>query len=196
MDESFKDADKSSIKDIKEVLHFAAQVVKSKVEATTNEIIYLVDGVNGRFIPPGGGGVPTRGNVSILPTRRNFYSIDPAAVPTRASWKVGKQLGDRMIERYVKDEGKHPETAVIIVYAGETMKTCGDDVAEILYLMGIKPKWMENSDKVMGLEVIPLEKPAGLKKVEWEKLLRSRLRKIFGKLGGERINYISSPERG
>lgn len=156
LDESFKDADKSSIKDIKEVLHFTAQVVKSKVESTTNEIIYLVDGVNGRFIPPGGGGAPTRGNVSILPTGRNFYSIDPAAVPTRASWQVGKQLGDRMIERYVKDEGKYPETAVIIVYAGETMKTCGDDVAEILYLMGIKPKWMENSDKVMGLEVIPL----------------------------------------
>lgn len=155
--EYFKDCDKKTIDDIEETLHFTAQVVRHKLEATTDEIKYLIEGVNGRFVPPGGGGAPTRGNVRILPTGRNFYSIDPASVPTRASWKVGKQLGDKMIERYIKDEGKLPEAVAIVVYAGETMKTCGDDIAEILYLMGIKPKWMENSDKVIGLEVIPIE---------------------------------------
>lgn len=153
----FNDRDKEKTDDIRETLHFTAQVVRLKLESTTDEMKYLTAGIEGRFIPPGGGGAPTRGNVRILPTGRNFYSIDPASVPTRASWKVGKQLGDKMIERYTKDEGKLPEAVAIVVYAGETMKTCGDDIAEILYLMGIKPKWMENSDKVIGLEVIPIE---------------------------------------
>lgn len=157
LSEYFKAGYKEKTDDIKETLHFTAQVVRLKLESTTDEMKYLIEGVNGRFVLPGGGGAPTRGNVRILPTGRNFYSIDPASVPTRASWEVGKQLGDKMIERYIKDEGKLPEAVAIVVYAGETMKTCGDDIAEILYLMGIKPKWMENSDKVIGLEVIPIE---------------------------------------
>ncbi len=152
-----EEQDKEAICDLRKTLYFAAQVIKPKIESTTDEIKHLIAGVNGRFVPPGGGGSPTRGNVNILPTGRNFYSIDPTAVPTKASWQVGKQLGDNMIERYVKDEGKFPQTAVIVVYAGETMKTCGDDIAEILYLMGIKPKWLENTDKVIGLEIISLE---------------------------------------
>jgi cobaltochelatase CobN len=139
---------------IKKCLEYACKVIKSKLDATTDEIRYFVEGVKGRFVPPGGLGCPTRGRVSILPTGRNFYSIDPAAIPTKASWEVGVQLGSNLLERYLKDEGKYPESIVIVVYAGETMKTCGDDIAEILYLMGIKPKWLENTDRVIGLEVM------------------------------------------
>ncbi|UWG98467.1 cobaltochelatase subunit CobN [Dehalobacter sp. DCM] len=140
---------------LKTVLAFILEVVLPKLQKTKEEIIYLLAGIHGRFVPPGGGGSPTRGNVNILPTGRNFYAIDPMSVPTRASWQVGKQLGDRLIERYLQDEEKYPETVVIVVYAGETMKTCGDDIAEILYLMGIQPKWLDSSDKVIGLEPIP-----------------------------------------
>ncbi|MBU5592670.1 cobaltochelatase subunit CobN [Clostridium sp. MSJ-4] len=138
-------------------LSFASKVVTNKLNNTTDEIKYFIEGVKGNFVPPGGGGSPTRGKVSILPTGRNFYSIDPTAVPTKASWQVGKQLGEKLLQRYLKEEGKYPETVVLVVYAGETMKTCGDDIAEALYLMGIKPKWLESTDKVIGLEVIPLE---------------------------------------
>lgn len=155
--EYFKKQDEDKLEELYKTLYYAATVVKDKLYDTTDEIKHFVYGVNGKFVPPGGGGSPTRGRVDILPTGRNFYSIDPTAVPTRASWKVGKQLGDNLIKDYIKSEGKCPETVAIIVYAGETMKTCGDDIAEILYLMGVKPKWLDGTDKVIGLEPIPLE---------------------------------------
>lgn len=156
IDERLGDS-KKNINELLSVLEFIGQKVIPKLEDTKDEIKNMIKGINGEFVLPGGGGSPTRGNVNILPTGRNFYSIDPRTVPTRASWEVGKQLGDRLIERYIKDEGVFPETVVIVVYAGETMKTSGDDIAEILYLMGIKPKWIENSDKVVDLEIIPLD---------------------------------------
>jgi cobaltochelatase CobN len=142
---------------LSQVLKFACTTVKPKLDAVTDEIKYFTEGIKGRFVPPGGSGCPTRGRVSILPTGRNFYSIDPAAIPTRAAWEVGMRLGDGLMERFLKDEGKYPEGIVMVVYGGETMKTCGDDIAEALYLMGVKPKWLENSDRVTGLEVIPYE---------------------------------------
>ncbi|KAJ52355.1 cobaltochelatase CobN [Clostridium tetanomorphum] len=155
--EYFKKQPVEKVRKLYETLKFAATVVKDKLDSTTDEIKHFVYGVNGKFVPPGGSGSPTRGRVDILPTGRNFYSIDPTSVPTKAAWKVGKQLGDNLINRYLKDDGKYPETVAMIVYAGETMKTCGDDIAEALYLMGIKPKWLESTDKVVGLEVMPLQ---------------------------------------
>ncbi|MDK2937425.1 MAG: cobaltochelatase CobN [Eubacteriaceae bacterium] len=143
---------------IKQVFKFIEESVEPKVKRTTEEMEHLVKGINGQFVPPGGSGAPTRGKVSILPTGRNFYAIDPSAIPTRAAWQVGKQLGDQLIERYKKDKGEFPKTVAIVVYGGETMKTSGDDLAQILYLIGIRPKWLENSDKVIGLEVIPVKK--------------------------------------
>lgn len=142
---------------LKNCLAFICNDLKPRLDATTDELKYLVKGVNGEFVAPGPSGCPTRGRSKILPTGRNFYTIDPAAVPTRASWEVGKKLGEDLIKRYIKDEGNYPESIAIVIYAGETMKTCGDDIAEIFYLMGIKPKWLGNTDRVVGLEVIPLE---------------------------------------
>lgn len=151
----FKAADPADLVDLKTVFEFMQSTLMPKLKATTDEMTHLVKGVNGEFVPPGGSGAPTRGRVSILPTGRNFYAIDPAAVPTRAAWEVGKQLGQKMIDRYLEEEKCYPETMVIVVYAGETMKTSGDDIAEVYYLLGVKPKWLENSDRVIGLEVIP-----------------------------------------
>lgn len=138
-------------------LRFVCTDLLPRLNSTVDEIHNLINGVNGEFVPPGPSGCPTRGQARILPTGRNFYTIDPAAVPTRAAWEVGKRLGDDLLKRYLDEEGKYPENVAIIIYAGETMKTCGDDVAEILYLLGIKPKWLGNTDRVIGLEVIPPE---------------------------------------
>ncbi|MDU1349753.1 cobaltochelatase subunit CobN [uncultured Clostridium sp.] len=157
IEEYFHTKDNKKTEDIYKTLKFVSEVINPKLKGTVDEIKYIVEGVRGNFVPPGGSGCPTRGRVSILPTGRNFYTIDPAAVPTKAAWKVGKQLGDNIIDRYLKDEGKYPENIVMVIYSGETIKTCGDDIAEALYLMGIKPKWLESTDKVIGLEVIPLE---------------------------------------
>jgi cobaltochelatase CobN len=93
----------------------------------------------------------------VLPTGRNFYSVDPRAIPSPASWRVGVALGDALLERYLKEEGQYPESIGLILWALPTMKTKGDDVAEILYLWGVRPVWEASSGRVIGLEVIPLE---------------------------------------
>ncbi len=133
------------------------EIILPKINETVREKTSTIKGLEGKFILPGQSGCPTRGNINILPTGTNFYSIDPNKIPSRASWKVGKKLGDQLIERYISDEGKIPQNIAMLVYGGETMKTNGDDIAEALYLMGVRPIWLNNGDRVIGLEVIPYE---------------------------------------
>jgi cobaltochelatase CobN len=114
--------------------------------------------LDGHFVPPGSSGSPTRGQADILPTGRNFFSVDPRAIPSQAAWEVGKALGDALLERYMKEEGKghYPENVGIIVFGCPTMRSKGDDIAEILYLLGLKPIWQKNGI-VCGLEVVSTE---------------------------------------
>ncbi|HZY57328.1 MAG TPA: cobaltochelatase subunit CobN, partial [Rubrobacteraceae bacterium] len=88
---------------------------------------------------------------------RNFYSVDPKALPSRLSWEVGQDLADNLLGRYLREEGRYPETVGIVVWGTAAMRTQGDDVAEILALLGVRPVWHEESRRVTGLEVIPLE---------------------------------------
>ena len=139
------------------VLSYVVKFLVPALAATTDELTYTLSGSSARFVPPGPSGSITRGMADILPTGRNFYSVDPRTVPTAASWKVGVSLGDALLERYIKEEGKYPESVGIVIWATDTMKTTGDDIAEILYLMGVRPVWERSSGRVTGLEVIPLE---------------------------------------
>jgi cobaltochelatase CobN len=82
---------------------------------------------------------------------------DPTAIPGRMAWETGKKLGDQLLARYTADEGRLPESVAIVVYSGETIKTTGDDIAEILYLYGVRPVWIGSTSRVTDLEVIPLE---------------------------------------
>ncbi len=93
----------------------------------------------------------------MLPTGRNFYSVDPKALPSTLSWEVGQRLADDLLRRHMEEEGRHPETVGIVVWGTAAMRTQGDDIAEILALMGVRPTWNEESRRVTGLEVVPLE---------------------------------------
>ncbi len=139
-----------------ETLAYICDDLVPRLKATSNEIDSLLAGLKGGFIEPGPSGAPTRGQAGILPTGRNFYSVDPNKIPTPAAWEVGKRLGDALIERYLAAEGRYPDSIGILVYGGSTMRSRGDDIAEIYYLMGIKPVWQKGSGNVSGLEVIPL----------------------------------------
>lgn len=123
---------------------------------TTDEITNIIRGLNVGFIPPGPSGDPTRGNAHLLPTGRNCYSIDPATIPTQAAWRTGKDLADQMIERYVKEKGEYPQNVGIVIWATDTMRTGGDDIAYLYWLMGLRPVWSARGGAVTGLEVIPL----------------------------------------
>jgi cobaltochelatase CobN len=132
-------------------------LARQKLDATGEELQYFLRGMEGRFVPPGGSGAPSRGNINILPTGRNFYTIDPWTIPGRAAWETGGILARQLLERSIADTGSLPETVAIVVYAGDTIKTCGDDIAEILHLYGVRPLWAGGTNHVSGLEIIPLE---------------------------------------
>jgi len=138
-------------------LMFVADKLTEKLNATTDEITNFIRAVSGEFVPQGPSGAPSRGNAHILPTGRNFYMIDPGAVPTRAAWATGKKLADQLLKKHKDEQGSLPESIAIVVYSGETIKTTGDDIAEIMYLYGVCPVWLGNTDRVIGIEVIPFE---------------------------------------
>ena len=139
------------------ILEFVQQELHPNMERTTEEIDNALRAASGQFVPPGGAGAPTRGSLDILPTGRNFYSVDPQKIPTQQAWESGILLGDALVQRYLDDEGKLPEQIGITIWASPTMRTRGDDVAEIFYLMGLKPVWHRSTGRIEGLEVIPLE---------------------------------------
>ncbi len=138
-------------------LRFAAGEVVPRLMRTPQEMENLVSGLGGGYVPAGPSGSPTRGLVNVLPTGRNFYSVDPKALPSTLSWEVGRGLADDLLRRYLEEEGRYPETVGIVVWGTAAMRTQGDDIAEILALLGVRPVWNEESRRVTGLEVVSLE---------------------------------------
>ncbi|MDR2349811.1 MAG: cobaltochelatase subunit CobN [Deltaproteobacteria bacterium] len=125
------------------------------IRGTTAEITNTLGALNGSFVEPGPSGAPSRGQCDVLPSGRNFYSVDPNKIPSPAAWKIGVAMGDVLIERTLAETGKYPENVGIVVYGSATMRTRGDDIAEIYHLMGLRPVWREGGT-VSGLEVVPL----------------------------------------
>jgi cobaltochelatase CobN len=123
---------------------------------TPDEVANLLGGLAGRHVPAGPSGAPTRGGAHVLPTGRNFFSIDPKAVPSPLAYDVGRALADRLVERHVAETGAPPRTVGVVVWGTANMRTQGDDVAEVLALLGVRPRWHEHSGRIEGLEVVPL----------------------------------------
>ncbi|MET7345052.1 cobaltochelatase subunit CobN [Streptomyces sp. NPDC087866] len=139
------------------ILDFAAEEVAPRLARTTDELDHCVHALNGRFVPAGPSGSPLRGLVNVLPTGRNFYSVDPKAVPSRLAWETGQALADSLLERYRTDNGDWPVSVGLSLWGTSAMRTAGDDVAEAFALLGIRPVWDDASRRVTGLEAIPAE---------------------------------------
>ncbi|MBV8086586.1 MAG: cobaltochelatase subunit CobN [Chloroflexi bacterium] len=133
------------------------RALKAVLDQTGDEITNLLRGLEGRFVPPGPSGAPTRGMAHVLPTGRNFYSVDPKSLPSPAAWEVGQQLGKALLDKYLREEGRYPESVGMVVWGTSAMRTQGDDIAEILWLLGVRPVWMRENRRVTGIELIPLE---------------------------------------
>ena len=116
----------------------------------------LLAGLDGRFVAPGPSGAPTRGRLDVLPTGRNFYSVDTRAVPTRAAWALGWRSAFELIERHAQETGDWPRTMALTAWGTSNMRTGGDDIAQGLALMGCRPVWDDASGRVTGFEVLPL----------------------------------------
>jgi cobaltochelatase CobN len=138
-------------------LTFACDELIPKLEQSGDEIEHLLDALEGKYIPAGPAGAPTRGMAHILPTGRNFYAVDPRALPSQAAWRVGQQLAREAVARFHKEEGKYPEMMGLSVWGTSQMRTHGDDMAQAFALLGVSPLWNLQSRRLEGVEVIPLE---------------------------------------
>ncbi|MFC5801046.1 cobaltochelatase subunit CobN [Streptomyces formicae] len=140
---------------VADILGFAAREVVPRLAATTDELDHAVHALNGGFVPAGPSGSPLRGLVNVLPTGRNFYSVDPKAVPSRLAWETGQALADSLLTRYRTDNGEWPTSVGLSLWGTSAMRTAGDDVAEALALLGVRPVWDDASRRVTGLEPVP-----------------------------------------
>jgi cobaltochelatase CobN len=141
---------------VERLLRFAAAELVPRLEATTDEIDAVLHALDGGHVPAGPSGSPLRGLVNVLPTGRNFYAVDPKAVPSRLAWETGQQLAESLLARYREETGGWPASVGLSVWGTAAMRTSGDDVAEVLALLGVRPVWDDVSRRVTGLEVVDL----------------------------------------
>ncbi len=139
-----------------DVLSFAATEVVPRLARTTDEIDHVLHALDGGYVPAGPSGSPLRGLVNVLPTGRNFYSVDPKAIPSRLAWETGQAMAESLLSRYRADTGEWPRSVGLSVWGTSAMRTAGDDIAEVFALLGVRPVWDEASRRVSGLEVVPL----------------------------------------
>ncbi|MGY1591084.1 cobaltochelatase subunit CobN [Geodermatophilus sp. SYSU D00708] len=142
---------------VEAVLRFAVEEVVPRLERTTDEMDAVLHALDGGYVPAGPSGSPLRGLVNVLPTGRNFYSVDPRAIPSRLAWETGQAMAESLVERYRADTGSWPRSVGLSVWGTSAMRTSGDDVAEVLALLGVRPVWDDASRRVTGLEPVPLD---------------------------------------
>jgi cobaltochelatase CobN len=139
-------------------LRFACRTLVPALEQVTDEVDHVLDALAGRYVPPGPAGAPTRGMAHILPTGRNFFAVDPRAVPSQAAWRVGEQLARALLDRHLAEEGRYPEMIGLGAWGTAQMRTQGDDIAEVLALLGVEPVWDPLSRRIQDLAVVSLER--------------------------------------
>ena len=153
----FKVYQLKNIDKLDEIEDFKEKIIdiKNRIEES-KEIDSLLKAMNGEYISAGPSGVITRGRDDILPTGRNFYTLDPYRIPTKVSYEVGRRLGDKVIEKYLEETGTYPENFAIYWMCNDILWSDGEGMAQLLYLIGTRPTWSKNG-RVNGFEIIPLE---------------------------------------
>jgi cobaltochelatase CobN len=129
----------------------------ARIRQAPEELGNVLRALHGRHVPSGPSGSPTRGRFDVLPTGRNFYSVDPRALPSELSWEVGQRLADALLDRHRRDTGELPKMIGLVAWGTSAMRTQGDDIAEILALLGVRPTWHPQTRRVTGIEVISLQ---------------------------------------
>ena len=140
------------------VLEQVAETIGPALDASADaEIAGLLAALGGRFVAPGAAGAPTRGRPDVLPTGRNFYSVDTRQVPTAAAWQLGWASAQLLVEHYAQTHGDWPRAMALSAWGTSNMRTGGDDIAQALALIGARPRWEGPSGRVTGFEIMPLD---------------------------------------
>ncbi len=120
-------------------------------KAETSAVLAALSGLH---VLPGPSGAPSRGRPDVLPTGRNFYAVDPRAVPTPAAWEIGKASAEALVQRHWDDTGEWLRFVAFSAWGTANMRTGGDDVAQALALIGCRPLWEPSSGRVTGFEIL------------------------------------------
>ncbi len=139
-------------------LRVLVEEIVPAIRQATDEVEHTVAALSGVAIPAGPAGAPTRGQPDALPTGRNFYSLDPRIIPTAAAWETGRAMAEAVLERYLAEEGRYPESVAVVAWGTANIRTRGEDIAQVLHLLGVEPRRDARSGRVTGVEVVPLER--------------------------------------
>jgi len=142
--------------DLRETLAFICEEAAPRVQGTEGEIPQTADALNGDYVPPGGSGAPTRGGVDLLPTARNFYTLDPRKVPAKYAWQVGKDVAEGVLDRHHDEHGEYPEEIGVVAWGTPTVRTKGETIGQVLAMMGVRPVWTD-AGRIDDVEPIPLD---------------------------------------
>ncbi|MBN2234127.1 MAG: cobaltochelatase subunit CobN [Opitutales bacterium] len=138
------------------VLEYMETHTLPNLRACKNEVTALLRALDGRFVESGPSGAPTRGRLDVLPTGRNFYSVDLRAIPTKTAWEIGKRSAERVVQRYIQENGEYPHHIGLTVWGTSTMRTGGDDLAQAFALMGVRPVWQGINQRIVDFEVLSI----------------------------------------
>ncbi len=143
--------DEELLKPLIEFLQFCLKQV-----VADNELGALLLGLDGQYITPGPGGDPIR-NPDVLPTGKNIHALDPQSIPTAAAVKSAKIVVDRLIARQcAENNGAFPETIACVLWGTDNIKTYGESLAQILWMVGVRPM-PDSLGRINKLDLIPLE---------------------------------------
>ncbi|ABV50628.1 cobalamin biosynthetic protein CobN [Prochlorococcus marinus str. MIT 9215] len=132
------------------------EILNPIINSSYNEKLSFINSLNGKYVKSGPSGAPTRGKTEALPTGKNFFSVDARGLPTESAWSVGCKSASQIIDLYKQDNGEDLKNIAISVWATSTMRNGGEDICQILYLLGVQPIWDGPSRRVIDLEIIPL----------------------------------------
>ena len=136
--------------------HLRLAVLPRLLACPTMEREAFLRGLRGERIAAGPSGAPTRGRPDLLPTGRNFYSVDLRGLPTEAAWDLGRRSAELLLELHLLEQGEHLQTLALSVWGTATMRNGGEDIAQVLALLGVRPVWDGPTRRMVDLEVIPL----------------------------------------
>jgi cobaltochelatase CobN len=146
----------AALTDLSRTLQFVCETLVPNLARTTDETRQLLAALDGAYVPAGPAGSPSRGMAHVLPTGRNFYTVDPRGLPTPAAWSTGAALAREALARHFAEKGQWPESIALTVWGTPTMRTGGDDIAQALALLGVRPVWEPETRRTRGLDIIPL----------------------------------------
>jgi cobaltochelatase CobN len=142
--------------DLRAALSYICEEAAPRVAGAEAEIPRTADALNGEYVPPGGSGAPTRGGVDLLPTGRNFYTLDPRKVPAKSAWEVGKEVAEGTLDRHHDEHGEYPEEIGVVAWGTPTVRTRGETIAQVLAAMGVRPVWTD-AGRIDDVEPIDLD---------------------------------------